>query len=200
VSPWQRATELINAMSLRERILLFATIMIALAAITEVFFIAPLNRLQAQRARQIEAQSEATQAQIERIEAGLEQSRRTRARQLTADIAAAQGSIEAVEREIAELSSAANDAAALRAVLARVPRPADKVSLLRVSAVTAAAAGAQAPAALDIVVAGSYLDLMDYLARLEAQLPQARWGALRVAAENRPAQATVRLVTPRPAR
>jgi hypothetical protein len=52
---------------------------------------------------------------------------------------------------------------------------------------------------LDITLAGGYLDLMEYLATLEAALPLARWSALRVSAETAPAQAAVRIVTPRSA-
>lgn len=198
----KRLWDRVNSLSLRERFLLFAALMGALGALTDVLFIRPLTRLQAQRAEQIEKQSAAMDAQRNRLELGLAERRRARVAELQAGTARVQAEVDAVEREIAELSGGAGSSEAMRAVLMRVPRRTDKVALLRVATPQAAAAPALAAAAspavgLDITLGGGYLDLMEHLGAVEAALPHARWSALRFTAETSPPQVTVRMLTPR---
>jgi MSHA biogenesis protein MshJ len=196
---WEKLVARVNAMKRRERLLLFAAIVILLGAVTNQLFIAPLTRLQAQRAREIDSNTEALEAQRAKLEQALAGSRRARVAELEAQIAATQSEIEAADRAIAAISASATDEAALRAVLTRSLQGTRKVALLRVSTADGAAAGG-APAAgrgVDITLGGDYLDLMEYLAALEAALPQARWSALRLTAETTPVQLSVRIATPR---
>ena len=193
---WDR----VNAMSLRERFLLFATVMAVLGALTDALFIRPLTRLQAERAAQIDKQSATLDEQRMRLELQLAERRRTRTAELEDEIARAQREIEAAEREIARLSEGASSAEALRTVLTRVLRRTDRVALVRVSTAEGPAAPSvpgTASAGLDITLAGGYLDLMEYLAAVEAALPHARWSALRFTAETAPPQVTARVVTSR---
>jgi MSHA biogenesis protein MshJ len=195
---WEKLVARVNAMKRRERLLLFAAIVVLLGAVTNQLFISPLTRLQAQRAREIDSSSEAMEAQRVKLEQALAGSRRARMAELEGQIAAAQSEIEAADRGIASISASATDEAALRAVLTRSLQGTRKVALLRVS--TAEAAAGSAPASgrgVDITLGGDYLDLMEYLAALEAALPQARWSALRLTAETTPVQVSVRIATPR---
>lgn len=198
IAHWERLVARVNAMKRRERLLLFATIVILLGAVTNQLFIAPLTRLQAQRAREIDTSSKAMEAQRVKLERSLAGSRRARMAELEGQIAAAQSEIEAADRAIASISASATDEAALNAVLTRSLAGTRKVALLRVSTAEAAAAGAPASGrGVDITLGGDYLDLMEYLAALEAALPQARWSALRLTAETTPVQVSVRIATPR---
>jgi MSHA biogenesis protein MshJ len=195
---WEKLVARVNAMKRRERLLLFAAIVVLLGAVTNQLFISPLTRLQAQRAREIDSSSEAMEAQRVKLEETLAGSRRARMAELEGQIAAAQSEIEAADRGIASISASATDEVALRAVLTRSLQGTRKVALLRVS--TAEAAPGSAPASgrgVDITLGGDYLDLMEYLAALEAALPQARWSALRLTAETTPVQVSVRIATPR---
>jgi MSHA biogenesis protein MshJ len=195
---WEKLVARVNAMKRRERLLLFAAIVVLLGAVTNQLFISPLTRLQAQRAREIDSSSEAMEAQRVKLEEALAGSRRARMAELEGQIAAAQSEIEAADRGIASISASATDEAALRAVLTRSLQGTRKVALLRVS--TAEAAPGSTPASgrgVDITLGGDYLDLMEYLAALEAALPQARWSALRLTAETTPVQVSVRIATPR---
>jgi MSHA biogenesis protein MshJ len=195
---WEKLVARVNGMKRRERLLLFAAIVVLLGAVTNQLFISPLTRLQAQRAREIDSSSEAMEAQRVKLEEALAGSRRARMAELEGQIAAAQSEIEAADRGIASISASATDEAALRAVLTRSLQGTRKVALLRVS--TAEAAAGSAPASgrgVDITLGGDYLDLMEYLAALEAALPQARWSALRLTAETTPVQVSVRIATPR---
>ena len=197
IARWEKLVARVNAMKRRERLLLFATIVILLGAVTNQLFIAPLTRLQAQRAREIDTSSEAMEAQRVKLERSLAGSRRARMAELEGQIAAAQSEIEAADRAIASISASATDEAALSAVLRRSLAGTRKVALLRVSTAEAAAGAPASGRGVDITLGGDYLDLMEYLAALEAALPQARWSALRLTAETTPVQVSVRIATPR---
>jgi MSHA biogenesis protein MshJ len=200
---WIRAATRVNAMTLRERALLFVSVVAALGAATHLLFIAPLTRLQAQQAAQLDVRSADMEQQIARNQLEILERRRDRARELATGIAGLQGELDELEREIAALSRNASEAVALPAMLRRVLRHTDKVALLRVASAGDAGAAPAAGAAglsgggLDITLSGGYLDLMEYVATLEAALPLARWSALRVSAETVPARVSVRMVTPR---
>lgn len=201
---WTRLEKRVNAMSLRERFLLFTAIVMVLGGMTHLFFIGPLMRLQAQRAAQIEQRSANVERQMGRMQFDILERRRARAAELTSRVAAVDEQLAGVEREISALSESARAAVAVPAMLRRVLRRTDKVSLLRVAAVADTAAAAPpagappaSPGGLDITLGGGYLDLMEYLSALEAALPLARWSALRISAETDPPQATVRVVAPR---
>jgi MSHA biogenesis protein MshJ len=198
---WTKLAARVNAMSLRERFLLFASVVAVLGAITDRLFISPLIEQQKILVAQIDKKS--TDMEIRRAETNLELLKRgrDRAKVLNADIVNAQGDIDTVEREIAALSATGGDAAAMSAILARVLQRSEKVGLVRIVQV-GAESGTVAPATagatrggLDITLSGGYLDLMEYLAALEKALPRARWGGLKLNAEAVPAQVTVRIVT-----
>lgn len=196
---WQRLVARINTLTPRERFLVFACIVVVIAAITEEVFIAPLTRLQAEYARELDKRSAAMEAQRARVEKEVMQHRRTRASELESQIALAQDRIADLDRETAQLGGTASDVAALRVVMERAARQNGHVSLVRVSTAEPAAApqpGTSAAATgIEVTFAGSYLDLTDYLGALQAALPAARWSALHVNAEVAPPQATVRILT-----
>lgn len=200
---WARLAGRVNAMTLRERFLLFVCGVAILGAVTYLMFIAPLAHLQEQRAKQFEMRSAGVDRQLGRIQVEILQRRRAHAAEIGSEVARLQREIDAVDREVAQLSESASAAVAVPAMLRRVLRRSDKVALLRVTSAGAETAGAApAPGApgsgsgLDITLAGGYLDLMEYLATLEGALPLARWSALRFSAETAPPQVSVRVATP----
>lgn len=203
---WSQAAARVDAMSLRERFLLFLAVVAVLAALTQMLFIAPLTRLQAQRAAQIDLRSADTEQQISRMQVEMLARRRDHASELTAQIASVDAELAAIESELAALAESSGEAVALPALLRRVLKRSDKVSLLRVASADEGRAaplpGALPPGGggLDVTLAGNYLDLMEYLASLEAALPLARWSAVRVSAETAPTRVTARVAIPRGAK
>lgn len=199
----KRSIARVDAMTLRERVLLFLCVLVVLGALTYVLFVMPLATAQKQRAAQIDQGSAQMEALRDQAQVGMLEGRRVRAAELGAEIASLQGEIDAIEREIATLSDGAGKAASLPAMLKRVVRRTDKVALVRVVSSSAEAGAAPPPGVagvagdgLDITLAGRYLDLMEYLAALEAAMPQAHWSSLRLTAETVPVQVVVRMVTP----
>jgi MSHA biogenesis protein MshJ len=199
-----RAIVRVDAMTRRERVMIFVCLLAVLGAITYLFFVLPLLNVQKQRAAQIDQSSAEMDMLRDRAQVGMLEARRSHATQLDADIARVQGEIDALERELAGISpGTTGDAAGMPAILRRVLVRTDKVALVRVSFAPPEAGAAPPPgvagtsgSGLDITLAGRYLDLMDYLATLEAALPQARWGSLRLTSETVPAQVTVRILMP----
>ena len=198
-----RLTARVDAMTLRERFLIFICVLAVLGALTYLLFVMPLMQLQKQRTAQLDQGSAEMEGRLDQMQIGMLEGRRSRAAQLGTDIARVQGELEVIDREIAGLTDRTRDAAALPAMLKRVLRRTDKVALVRVMSASADAGTTAPPGTagmsgngLDITLAGGYLDLMEYLATLEAALPQARWSALRLTAETVPAQVAVRIVAP----
>ena len=199
---WGRLAARINAMTMRERFLLFACVIAVLGGITQAFFISPL--IDQQKVLVAEIDKKSSEMDIRRDETNLEIFKRNRDQifELNANTLKVQSDLASVEREIAALSTNGVDASAISPILKRVLRRSDKVALVRVVQVgtefsAAVPAGTQAAnrSGLDITLAGSYLDLMDYLALLEKELPQARWGTLVLKADTMPVQVTVRIFT-----
>ena len=199
---WLKLTARINAMTVRERFLLFASVIAVLGLITEIFFISPLLDKQKVLVAQIDKKS--SEMDLQREETNLEMLKRGRdnVKELNVGLLKVQEDISAVENEIALLSTSGVDAVAVSAMLRRVLRHSEKVGLVRVVQVAPEMTpNASAPVqstnhtGLDITLSGSYLDLMEYLAFLEREMPQARWGAFLLKADALPAQLTVRIVT-----
>ena len=199
---WMKLAARINAMTVRERFLLFACVIAVLGLITEIFFISPLLDKQKVLVAQIDKKS--SEMDLQREETNLEMLKRGRdnVKELNAGLLKVQEDINAVEKEIALLSTNGVDAVAVSAMLRRVLRHSEKVGLVRVVQVAPEMTpNASAPVqdtnrtGLDITLSGSYLDLMEYLASLEREMPQARWGAILLKADALPAQLTVRIVT-----
>ena len=202
---WTRLAKWVNGLTLRERFLVFTALVGLLGVLTNVLFISPLLEQQKILVAQIDSKSSAMDKQREAVNIEMLKRGRDRVGELNASIFRVQEDIDATEREIATLSANSADAAAISAMLNRVLRRSDKVTLMRVAQVSvdgSTAATARGPgtgrSGLDITLSGSYLDLMEYLASLEKGLPTARWGALWLKAESSPAQLTVRIVTSLP--
>ena len=202
---WMRLAKWVDGLTLRERFLVFTALVGLLGALTYAFFIVPLQEQQKILVTQLDSKSSAMDSQREAMNLELLKRGRDRVLELNAGILRVQQDIDEIEREIAALSTTNTDAAAISAILNRVLRRSDKVTLVRVvqvgvdTGLAPAARGAVGGrGGLDITLSGSYLDLMDYLASLEKALPTARWGALWLRAESSPAQLTLRIVTSAP--
>lgn len=198
--------ERINALTVRERFLLFAALIGILGAVTDAVFITPLLKQQKALVAQIDRKSTEMDILREKVDAEVMSRSLGRAAELATGLAEVQRELLDVEREIAGMSAIGRDPVAMSALLGRVLRQTEKVALVRViqagsdSAVVLPVAGTVIAStanrgAIDVTLAGNYLDLLDYLASLEKSLPQARWGGVRMKAEAMPAQVTVRIVT-----
>jgi len=192
---WQTQAKRIDALSLRERVFLFLSIALVLAALLDQFLIAPLSAEQA-KARQNQ-QRQAAELKTLRQQfgdatqlnaAGSPQG------QLRAAIRAAQGETLELDQQLQQRSGLLDNQSQLPEVMGRLLRQHGRLSLVNLHTLDEAAlpqsvAPGAAPSTLrwrgvELQVSGDYLDLMRYLAELEATLPTLRWGQLRLSSES----------------
>lgn len=173
----------IDALTLRERAILFVSIAIALVAAADHLVLSPRMaeqktlatqmRQQSRELGDLRAQAAAARADTPatRIARELEATRNT---QRTLD--------EAMARLQSGLSGGPGAGTSLPDLLERVLRRHERLTLLRLATVKpgAGAPPEPAPRAVQIAMRGSYPDLAQYVADTEAALPGLRWGEVAV--------------------
>lgn len=193
----------INALSIRERFLLFAAAIGVLGALTDYFFISPLLAQQKALVAQLDKKSTDMDLIREKVDAEMMSRSVSRSSELRAAAAEVQRELDAIERDIADLNGNSAGATPVATMLNRVMQRSDKVAIVRIAQLGAGAQAVSPPptgaptvrGGLEITLSGSFPDLLDYLASLERSLPQARWAALNLKADTQPAQLTVRILT-----
>ena len=172
----------INALSLRERAIMFVSLAVALVAAADALVLSPRlaeQKALAARLRQQAVELDDLRSQLSGTGAAeapgarvLRQLRQTQAQQQSLDVE--------IERRLAGGASGAR----LPELLERVLRRHDRLLLLRLATVAADAkpgAAAKLPLrGVDIGLRGAYLDLTQYVADAEQALPGLRWGELSI--------------------
>ncbi len=189
--------ERVDAMVMRERVLLFVATMACALAVVDTWWLAPAQEEQKRLA-----------SQLRREDADLEQLR-TQLRLLgaasggraadLAEIARMREESQRLGQDIAALTADAQAASGLSKVLVQVLRRQEGLTLVRVATlpsepVVKPQGTASAPPAMsvpvlrthrvELAVSGPYLELARYLRSLEEALPKLRWGRLRLSTEN----------------
>lgn len=176
----------VNALQVRERLMLLGLAIICLLAVAEGLWIAPASK----RAEQAKQQMITQQTALERLqaEAALQAASPAAASSPRAQLASVNAQIDGVEREINALMPTQRDATTLRAVLENFLQRQEGLSLVRTSTLAADAPpifSSTSPVAmpadrrgLELTVAGPYPELVRYVQSLERALPDLRWGAL----------------------
>ncbi len=198
---WLKLAVRIDALSLRERFMLFIGILAALALLTFQLFISPLMTQQNILVAQLDKKS--SDMNLQQAQTNLEMLRRgrDRAKVVAVEMAKAQADIDMIETEIASMAVVPVDAAAISAMYTRILKRSDRVALVSMAQastepVAVANADPNRRSSIDVTLSGKYQDLVEYLFALEKTLPQARWGGVWVRAEPAPTQVTIRIVMP----
>jgi MSHA biogenesis protein MshJ len=192
----------IDALSLRERGMMFLSLAVALTALVDMFVLSPAIAERKQLVAQARLQTQQLEALRSQWAASIADAPDDSAPgRLRAAVVSARAQQVALDAQIRDQLAGRDEIARLPEVLDRVLRRHERLTLTRLSAVPDAAAvpaAATAPTVrwqgADLSVAGNYADLVQYLADLEAALPGLRWGALQVATPSMPPVMTVRLL------
>jgi MSHA biogenesis protein MshJ len=176
---WARWARRIDAMSLRERVMLFVSIAAALVAVADLLVIGPALRLQQRLAGEAEQRTQQLQALRTRVAAAGRDEADSAAGRMRRTLQALRDETAALEREIAAARTRDDEAARLAQLLERALRRHERLTLVRLDhrrpPASAGADTAEPPLhAVQLDVAGSYHDLARYLAELEATLPGLR--------------------------
>lgn len=196
---WQAQARRIDALSLRERVIMFLSIALALGALADTFVLAPAmaqRRALATQLRQGAVDLETMRARL--ATAAQNDAASPQARQRAA-LAQLRQEREALETQLQQRLARPDEMTRLPELLERVLRRHERLTLTRLATVAAepapaAEAGALRWQGVELSVAGSYLDLMHYLAELEHELPGLRWGPLQIGTQSSPPVLTVRLL------
>lgn len=191
---WLKQAARIDALSLRERIFLFLSLVVTILALGDVLVLTPAQQAQQQAQQKTLAQ----EVELVRLRAEVKASAQIEDVNKSTRDALAQTTrdIEAVNQEILGLTSSADGAPRLEQVLVQFLRRQEGLTLLGANTLKSdagtaapAAAGATAPAVapqgltrqgLELRVAGPYAELVRYVKVLEGALPTLRWGHLQL--------------------
>jgi MSHA biogenesis protein MshJ len=196
---WIQQARRINALTLRERVIMFASLAVALGALADALVLSPQINAQKAMATQLRGQN----AELDGLRAQLASLRGpgaadTPLARLQRSLADARTERAEVDAEITRRSSAEGGAALLPELLERVLRRHERLTLLRLA--TAAAepprngqAASLPLQGVDLHVSGSYGDLASYLAEIETAMPGLRWSELQLSSQTQPPVLKVRV-------
>ena len=210
---WKTLSARIDALSLRERVFLFLSVIAVCMALADTLWLAP-----ARAAHQVARQKFATEnIELQRLrdEVRARASQDDPAKAIRDDIARVKAGIDTTNQAIVALSGASRGAITLPEVLVHFLRRQGGLALLHTSSLAPAAqasGGSQvnrpnavAPVGvvrqgLELTVAGPYPDLVRYVQTLENSMPDLRWGTMKLAAEQQAPQLSLQvfLVAPQP--
>lgn len=171
----------INAMTLRERAIMFISLAAALVAATDALVLSPRQAEQKALAQQLRQQSsdvDALRAQL----AGPALADTPQAR-LARDLLQLRARQTEVDAEILRRAGSGASAMRLPTLLERVLRRHDRLTLVRLATLappTAPKPGALPLQGVEIVLRGPYPDLVRYMAEAEQAMPGLRWGELHI--------------------
>lgn len=204
---WKTQSARIDALSLRERVFLFLSVMVVCMVLADTLWLSPAQGAHQQLTQRFGKQSAELQRardELKTVAKPVDTSKAVRD-----EIAAAKIGLESVNQTIKDILPSATQATPLAQVLVHFLRRHEGLTLLRTAtvapeaAVAGAAPGVGSGAAalpvgftrqgVELTVSGSYSELTRYLQTLEKALPQVRWGTMKLKSEKMPPELTLQL-------
>jgi MSHA biogenesis protein MshJ len=205
---WQKLAARIDALSLRERVFAFLSIIICCLALADALWLSPAQVSYKQATQRFAAQS----AEVKRLreELGVLAQPVDASKAVRDDIAVAQLRLDQVNQKIKAVAPLAEGGPAIEQTLVQFLRKQDGLTLIstgtlkqevaRATPKAKANAGAvpdNQPAlskrGLELKVSGSYAELARYVKTLENVLPTLRWGSLQINAEKKVPELTLQV-------
>ncbi len=204
---WALLQQRIDALSLRERIFLFVSVIALVLALADVLWLSPAKTAYKQLAQRFASQS----AELDRLRTELRSVAQPvdPAKVVRDDIAAANTRLETLNNEIKDLVPLAQNGPALEQVLVQFLRRQDGLVLLGLTTAKPEATpatggmpsgvpGASSPGGLtkkglELRVSGPYAELVRYVKTLEGALPALRWGAMQLKSEKQPPELSLQV-------
>jgi MSHA biogenesis protein MshJ len=207
---WQKLAARIDALSLRERVFVFLSVIICCLALADAVWLSPTQAAYKQATQRFTAQS----AEVKRLrdELGVLAQPVDASKVVRDDIAAAQARLEQVNQEIKAVAPLAEGGPAIEQALVQFLRRQEGLTLISTGTLKheapkpnpGAKANANAGSAadsqpvlsrrgLELKVAGSYAELARYVKTLENALPTLRWGSLQLTAGKKTPELTLQV-------
>lgn len=198
---WQNQARRIDALSLRERVIMFASLALALGALVDALLLSPAIAERRALAAQMRQNANELGTLRTRLAAATQTGTDTPLGRQRAAVEQARAELQSLDTQVQARLARRDEVTRLPELLERVLRRHERLTLTRLATVeaprstTADGAGSGLRwQAVELSVAGSYLDLMQYLDALEHELPGLRWGALQITTQTQPPVLTVRLL------
>lgn len=189
---WRVVAGRIDALSLRERALIFWTVLICGLLLVDQLLLAPAQQHQQALVATVKQQSGELDALRAQLRAGKPKAVEVNSVQGVREaIRVVQQQIDDVNREISQISSLGGTSDPLPRLLVHILRRYEGLTLERTATLPPAAAptvqqGAEVVTlplqrhGMEFTVTGPYGDLMRYVQTLEQELPALRWGSMRL--------------------
>jgi len=203
---WTPQAARIDAVSLRERILIFVAVLACLGALVNWAWLTPAQEAHAQLLRQLDQQAtDLHKARTDLAAVGRPAATDETVRSELADV---RRQLVTVRQTLAELtSSSVKQTTPLTQLLVQLLHRHDGLTLLRTATMSASAlspasaSGASATAlpdglvrqGVELTVTGPYAELTRYVQTLEQAMPQVRWGTMWLRSEKRSPELTLQL-------
>lgn len=193
---WIKQAARIDALSLRERVFLFVSVIACCLALADVLWLSPAVNAHQLQTRQYAAQN----ADLERLRTEL----RNAPKPVDVNLPL-RDEVSALEQKLAELQSqiavgSEIDSPALEPVLAEFLRRRQGLTLLSMSTLAADSLkdkGNFVPGifrrGVELKVSGNYIELVKYVKSLEQALPNLRWGPMQLRSEKQPPELTLQV-------
>jgi len=202
---WETQSARINALSLRERIFLFLSVIACCLALADAYWLSPAQTAHKQLTQRFEKQTADLQRAREELKIYGQPMDGSKA--LRDEVLAVKARLEEVNRNIKEVMPATAESTPLTQVLVHFLNRYEGVTLVRTTvtapdgAVAKPAQTTAAPAAgtgvtrqgVELTVSGPYPELVRYVQTLEKALPHVRWGSMKLKSENLPPVLTLQL-------
>lgn len=195
---WTLIAARIDALSLRERVFLFASLLVVCMLLADVLWLSPAQALHGQMKQRFAAQD--TELQRLRDELKRSSTETGPGRQMREELAALRERVAALDQEIAQTPTTAAEATPLSRVLVHFLRRHPGLVLVRTATLAGDKAGGQEGATpglkrqgLELTVAGPYAELIRYVQTLERALPALRWGTMKMVSDKRATELTLQV-------
>lgn len=185
---WERHAKRVDALTLRERAILFVSVAVAVVAAFDHFLLSP--RMAEQKA--LAGQIRQAAREVDGLRAQLAPGRIDGpGGKLVQELDALRHQQQQLDQALQQLHVSASGTQ-LPDVLERALRRHERLTLLRLATVkpTPATSGDAPRQAVQLALRGSYPDLTQYLAETEAALPGLRWGDVAIARQGSSAELT----------
>lgn len=202
---WELLASRVNALSLRERVFLFLSILACTLALADMLWLTPAQQAHRKATQRLENQDLELQRAAKELGSPVASQSVEQAAQAQQQALAQQ--LEAVNQQIQPLLPEVSETAPLAQAMVHLLRRHEGLTLLHTKTVapdegaTPSVRGAPVPPiatglarqGVELAVSGPYAELIRYVQALEKSLPQARWGSLRLSSEKSVPELTLQL-------
>jgi len=200
---WAAWVARLDALTVRERLIMFATVLLGAIALFDAVWLAPARAAHQQLSMQLGRQSAELVSLREAVRVSPRPQDANRA--LRDQLVQTQDQLAQIEQQIRSLLPGAKGATPLAQVLVHLLRRHAGLTLVRTEALSPEVpgpgnqqAGTRLPEGLvrqgvALTVSGSYADLVRYVDTLEAALPFVRWGPMQLAVQKGRTELTLQL-------